>query len=350
MFVALGACSSTEPPPDAAVVDAAAAPLQPVGGPCTSDTDCRVGLECFTGPPDARPWPEGYCTRACVMDDDCSGGGRCGPAYYDGTEVLRCLAPCEREAGARGGCREGYACAFDGVCVAGCTNDEQCVSRDYDPPSGRDGSSPGATCELGSGRCILGANPTAQHGDPCTENQDCGPAAACFGAAGCLNAQCDLGGERACPTDAVCAPIARHWDVHVNLCLPRCQPGVDGRDRVGDACAPGWACLPGESFLPALDTGACFPFLGPIGRESARMGPCTTDADCPNPLGFIYCDTEHHVCVGAFCAAPSLSGVPELACPPGGTCMVQDPAELAMPPSPADRVVLGLGTCVGSSS
>ncbi len=346
--LALVGCSPGEPLPDAAQVDAPVDTLQQIGGACTDHDDCRAGLECFTGPPDARVWPEGYCTRACETDDDCTGGARCASAYQSAQgPVLRCLAPCERVAGERGGCREGYTCFYDGLCTLGCVDDEQCVQRDTDPPGGRAPRSPGATCEVESGRCILGATADARHGDTCVESADCGPTSACFGGR-CLNVQCDLGGDRACPDDAVCIPLPLPYGTSASLCTPRCQPGVDGRNGTADACMRDWACQPPESSLADPSTGYCFPGFGPP-NSVTTFGSCTTSADCANPLGFSHCDPELRVCVALYCMAASLSAVPELACPPGGVCQVVEPSDMAGGQSPADQRLLSLGLCVGEA-
>lgn len=342
-------CSAPPPTADAHVEDSPTTALQSIGGPCATDADCRAGLECFSGASEARVWPGGYCTRSCRTDDDCGGGARCGQAYRDGTGgVDRCLAPCERIAGERGGCREGYACSYDGACTVGCTTDEQCISRDQDPPAGRAPPSPGASCELSSGRCRTGANPGARHGDACTENSDCSPSAACFDAAGCLNTQCDLGGDRACPASAICYGIPTGWDLRLSLCVPRCVPGVDGRNRDGDACPRDWACNPGDSAVPALESGYCFPFFPH--NAATSFGRCDSDDDCANPLGHSFCEQETGFCVARFCAAEAYRDVPELACPAGGVCVTPDPATFDPPLSPSDEQWVRLGSCIAEGA
>lgn len=334
---------------DGSVEDAGPEPSA-VGGSCTDDLDCRAGLSCFRGPEDARPWPEGYCTRECTRDDDCPGEARCGPAYTTGAgDVLRCLAPCERVEGSRGGCREGYQCGFDGVCIVGCTTDEQCALRDADPPSGRPPASPGALCEASSQRCIVGATPEASHGDACSSNRECGPTSACFGAVGCLNVWCDLGGSRACPEDAACVKLPLAWDTGAVLCMPRCTPGVDGRGDEGDACPAGWACHPPElDRTGVLDTGYCAPALSsPPGRTELSFDTtCRSDADCPNPLGLTTCDVASGRCSAVFCAAESLADYAALACPSGGECVVPNVSELPAELTPAAVHSLTLGICV----
>src|SRR6185369_11983535 len=132
-----------------------------VGAPCAADMDCHAGLTCFLGPPGARPWVDGYCTRACTIDD-CPGTSRCAEAWTPvaGEAALRCLASCDRVAGSSGGCRAGYSCTFDGVCLRGCLDDAECETVDVDP--GTPASVPGSVCQVASSRCLLPTTGTTE--------------------------------------------------------------------------------------------------------------------------------------------------------------------------------------------
>jgi hypothetical protein len=79
------------------------------GEPCTSDDQCESmvldGAVCMTD------WPGGgYCTtRPCVTTARCTSEASCHE--YQGTS--RCFQMC----GSSAGCRDGYTCNSDHVCV-----------------------------------------------------------------------------------------------------------------------------------------------------------------------------------------------------------------------------------------
>ncbi len=292
-----------------------------VGGPCALDGDCRAGLTCFLGPDGARAWSGGYCTRSCERDVDCPFGTRCGLSYYDGSDdaVLLCLAECDRTEDSRGGCREGYACEWDGLCIVGCSNDEQCVTRDADVnPLPRE---PAGRCDLATSRCDNGDSTTAAIGDACTNNAECGtaPGTRCFARSFCTMTRCDAGGIHACPSGWDCIGYPVEWDSFAFVCAPSCTPFVDGTNGVNpdDACAPSFACVPRGADASDTATGAHCRYTDYRGSETAEIGdPCTSNASCPNSNGYGACGGA---CVQQYCSAPSLDEAMR-ACPAGSVC------------------------------
>jgi hypothetical protein len=313
-----------------------------LGGECTSDLDCPLGLECFLGPDGARAWEGGYCTRPCDADD-CPEGATCAPAYFDaaGFAVTYCLAGCDREIGSAGGCRPGYTCSFEGACRLGCSTDEQCAQYDVDP--GGPYASPGATCEIESGRCLRGAESGAGPGEACTADDDCrGPISFCaFGA--CASLSCDLGGEYACGSESTCAGDSVPYDQVIPMCWRTCTLGVDGTASAGDRCG-GAACYPLEADPAGTATSAyCSPPFGQTlaGSDTAHVGdPCTRTEDCPNPFGMGFCDDDG-VCQIAHCAPYAAIGI-EL-CGAGERCFTSVPEPGTTRPN---RVIAETGLCV----
>lgn len=298
--------------------------LGAVGGACASDLDCRTGLTCFTGAPGARPWPSGYCTRACTMED-CPSGSRCGELYTDDTGATHysCLATCERDFASAGGCRPGYLCMYDGACHVGCSSDAQCESIDFD--QGAPIMHPGSTCDVATGRCARG-NLTggADVGEACTAETDCrGPSAFC-NAGRCVRANCDLGGPFACSAGQECIGLRATDFQTLGFCALDCTFGTDGVPGSPGACAPSDACLPAEADDADRATHAyCAPTAGAgmTGDATAHFGgACTTVADCPNPYGLAVCSGG--VCQEPFCAAASIASFD--LCGTGATCLTLD--------------------------
>jgi hypothetical protein len=66
-----------------------------VGGPCTDSGDCQFRCE------EGDHYPDGVCTVACNIDEDCPAGTWC-----INREEGICLLACEEPAD----CRSGYSC------------------------------------------------------------------------------------------------------------------------------------------------------------------------------------------------------------------------------------------------
>lgn len=285
---------------------------QPLGWPCVVDADCTAGLECWQPELIGGPW----CTRACAVDDDCPLGARCTDVEPDDEGwVRRCVPSCAREIGSRGGCAADMRCERDGVCQPGaCRSDADCF---------------GGTCELGSGRCIRGASPGASADGPCAEDSDCRPPAGSCISGECYHLDCDLGGAYACPEGEVCYAYLPGDDTSpYHRCKRACTAGIDAATptRPG-ACEPGEICVPPEAALggPAPSGHCALPLGGSYvaGTPGARIGdPCTSVADCPNPLGYGWCSARG--CAISNCAAAALEGTTP--CGAGAVCVHDDVA------------------------
>jgi hypothetical protein len=216
------------------------------------------------------------------------------------------MANCEREASGRGGCREGYRCAFDGLCDLGCSTDADCQNE----------SRPNAVCETTTGHCLFGEDAAAVDGSSCTLDADCGPNQTCLGGA-CTTYNCDLGGAWSCTGGTTCSSIPVPWDSLLFLCMPPCD--------YSGSCPAGSACVPPEADVGGNATEAhCF--LGATNGGGAAVDasigdPCTTNADCPPRGGLESCQNGY--CTSLYCAAPSLPT--ELAgCEDGAVCHSAD--------------------------
>jgi len=264
-----------------------------VGGPCETDGDCDTGLTCDTGERDDRSWTGGYCTRECELDTDCPFGSRCAELYTaeaTGATVFGCAASCDREIDGRGGCRDGYMCDYDGVCLIGCSSDADCQAFS---------GSPNAVCETDTGRCQLGSNPGTLDGTSCTVNDDCAPNQGCLGGS-CAGLDCDLGGERACTNGWTCNGWTFGFDTLLYVCGEPCTIGAE------DCPAP-FRCRPEESDPAGLASGSyCgIDVTGGGASPDATIGDgCTTNADCPSLNGLEAC--REGICTSFYCAAESI--------------------------------------------
>ena len=86
----------------------AALPDGIAGQPCTEAAGCSGGATCLEGMPlsfvhQTVPAPGGYCSHACLFDEDCGAGAQCISAGISGG---LCMASCSGPEG----CRQGYRC------------------------------------------------------------------------------------------------------------------------------------------------------------------------------------------------------------------------------------------------
>lgn len=316
MMVLATACQGQPPPP----------PPGPVGAECTVDADCAAGLSCMD-----EDWTlDGVCTRPCEEDANCPAGSRCALVDILGGEtlVMRCAQRCDRVNGARGGCREGFQCAYGGVCTLGCSDRATCVD---------------STCELASGRCLGDGDPGARTGDACSVATDCRPSGGCAGGR-CVHLDCDLGGEYACAEGEVCATQPWPYDLAWGRCFTACEPTVDAvsADDPGP-CSRGETCHPPEADPAGMaERGFCaLPYEGFAADPDALVGdPCSTVADCPNPFGWGVCLDGY--CTIIWCGAAAVAGMD--LCGAGADCFRLEIDEMAV--SSRDRVFAELGICL----
>jgi hypothetical protein len=104
-------------------------PNNPLGAPCTDDTDCggvdvsnpaggpafclKVETQLLPGatqPTPGMPYSGGYCTRVCYLGNQCGMGAVCAIfGGFWGEALPVCMKSCDP----LGGCRSGYACYDD---------------------------------------------------------------------------------------------------------------------------------------------------------------------------------------------------------------------------------------------
>lgn len=75
--------------------------IQPIGSPCSTDTDCGTGPRYFCD----LEHPNGYCKRDCKVDTDCPPEAIC---VHDGVTVGECHKRCDQISDCRAA--EGYLC------------------------------------------------------------------------------------------------------------------------------------------------------------------------------------------------------------------------------------------------
>lgn len=305
-------------------VDAPVIPVS-IGSACTADTDCPGdGAIClaFTDP---SLLPGGYCSQACDpsgADPMCPTGSTClglgmGQAY--------CFRDCDPGATERQ-CRTGYGCAsspmLPSVCFGGCTDDTDCPTGLRCDPTGG-----GFT---GAGSCF---DPTAQPGDPCTMDADCGEGAFCFSEeasgvpGGACFGECDVASNAGCEAGA-CFPAQG-----TGLCGASCTtdddcrsayrcvpvPGVTGRSYCDATCTTDADCTV-AGYVCNVGTGTCDePFDATrLGQTCSNFGgtPCT---------GGVCLSERRNGYPGAYCTYPGCA-TPGTACDAtiGGVC-VADP-------------------------
>lgn len=279
-FLVLSGCDGTSEPLDASVPDAGPA-LEPsrLFGPCVEDWQCPgEGAICRTA---ADGYPGGYCTVPCEDRTPC----RADDIYHhcvvrDGEERAYCEQRCLN--GIDCG-RDAYTCAGElppsgGLCIAVCSDDEQCGS--------------GTRCDPYSGECVAGEPSTegGVTGDPCFDDSDC-RSGRCVTEVGegrvptgwiggycvsnCIlpsgfNNNTFYSGESlpqaTCVGDAVCLPSQGQSRGDLGTCYDQCTSDDD--------CREGYGCLRtiqlANGHTSHYSNGACVP------------KGCNAHTDCPS--------------------------------------------------------------------
>ncbi len=218
------------------------------GDACTIDSDCEDNGDCinFTNDDGTPAWPGNYCTkfRCDLAGIDCAGDGKC---QERGVGLSICLAGCTVGSGAGvdpddnstwlvapDGCRDGYACNWDGMGGAGVADNGGCVPGEFNAVTT---PNVGGTCDsdadcwspFGLGFCI-------EEGDSFTGGyctiRDCGAPGLPAGING---------------PNGICVPGFDGEDPTFALSLQQCASPADCRDD--------YACID----LDGMGTTACFP-------------------------------------------------------------------------------------------
>ncbi len=225
------------------------------GDPCTEDVECEAEGFCI-GETDEGAWDSGYCTRfRCDIDGiDCAGDGVCqergfgiaicsaGCTVADGADPADNSTWVGEQASARGGCREGYGCFWNGTGGAGVPDNGACVPTNLNAVAA---PNVGGECEddedcwspFGNGFCINSDDDSSFPAGYCSY-RDCAapglPADVCGAETLCIDADGESGDLTIC----------------VNECATPedCRPGYGCNDTDGDPATPGFcfdSCTPG---------------------------------------------------------------------------------------------------------
>lgn len=280
-------------------------------GTCGDDQICENG-GIFSG---------GYCTALCSSHDECGEDGVCvqvGTNPQTGGPLAICFRGCDESVANSCG-RDGYTCAFGGLCVADCrANDgmceaglEQCnqTSGLCEPAPGSkeayescdtrnadvaDNCVAGATCRItdnagichenctknadcstdGSSKCVLGTTGEKLCAATCTSNDDCATGTTCnefAGAKYCFAATGTIGHYGNCTAEpdqcidgTLCLGVRGG---NVSVCMQECTGGV--------ACPANNRCavsLPGNRLFCAQSCDPAAPVC-PTGTTCQGTAP-----------------------------------------------------------------------------
>ena len=182
----------------------------PIGGPCTSNADCKdAGAQCFQENNGGEPtgFINGYCLISDCTAGSCPEGSICEAIFVGGgtacvdacqgtpecrnTEGYQCVsmtaggsAFCFRGCGQDSTCPAGYACGDDAYCTPACTDDfcgpDKVCGEDglcHDPPCTVGSCPAGLICNTSTGNCgpDLGTTPGPGPGPTCPNlpERDC---------------------------------------------------------------------------------------------------------------------------------------------------------------------------------
>lgn len=175
-----------------------------VGKPCTQDSNCGSATGVcqpeLARDPAPPAWKGGYCTQDCGAGKQaCPAGSSCADF---GNNTFRCIKECRL---GTGDCRDGYACILAEVgkpalCLNACYSDADCNGGASSGPN---------LCRTCDGVCFARQNTTAQVGDNCTQNAQCGTAQLCVtlttggSSAGVCSQNCTSACS-ACPNGSSC--------------------------------------------------------------------------------------------------------------------------------------------------
>ncbi len=241
-----------------------------VGGGCNDDTGCRAGFECLTEADTA--WTDGYCTRECRRDADCTASSHCG--FRDAVTLI-------------------------GVCVRNCTSDTDCragyACRDED-------GDPATALE-----CVPDAIGTGAVGDPCTATSDCAglERGICLVEPngwheGYCSMTCDP--VNPCPVGSHCGNLDTAGR---GICFQNCTGDLDCR-------ADGYLCINGDG--DGLPVNECYPAATGAGLPGAA---CEGTWECAGGDAAVCWDEDEDRLDGYCIRVGCGTGSP---CPTGSHC------------------------------
>ena len=270
--------------------------------PCNADIECKnavidgkPGSMCLTYPTGGN-----FCGLACLSVAGCPSGYSC--EKLPGIEQMQCVPKTKSCAPGSGKCKSDADCPYTtvcssdyGVCVKGCTLDNNCVA--------------GKVCALG--HCV----------DPCSGDSECTPIAP---EAVCKDKRCIIPGG--CMGSDECLTAATHCDQGSHKCAPGCvidsdckdfAKKCDGTTCVDKGCKKNWECP--FNHVCDVASATCKPAEGKF---------CAT---CdPNDDQVTACGGKPNMCFsmkdandqdkGSFCAITCGSD-PGGPCPQGYQCM-----------------------------
>ncbi|MEM9188522.1 MAG: S1 family peptidase [Myxococcota bacterium] len=280
-------------------------PCVPLGGPCTSASECRGGALCAetaTGTictercdprrPSLGCGPGLYCRRSDLCDGLCVPGtpgvgldGQTCTADSDCRSLLcvdpgdgrsRCASPCESDTGMCAGDR---LCAANVLSCGGCVDEGWSGSRGIGEPCAEDGDCLSAHCGTDGGATYCSRF--------CAEDDECGAAFHCR-AGECVRGPRGASGEE-CLVNDDCRDGLECTEVgESQVCTADCALG----------CASGFVCVADR----------CVPNQGVLGESCGRAGDCVS--------GLCAATSEGSQCTRE-CSAVS-------ACPPTFRCVAPD--------------------------
>lgn len=228
------------------------------GDTCLYDDDCEANGRCLDEA--TFEWPGGYCIKdGCNTPGfECAEGGVCeGRGLSADGDFFLCLGPCtvasEHTADDpatwltdNGGCRDGYACFWNGRGGEGVEDNGFCIPGEFNDVTD---NNVGGACEesadcwspFGQGRCF--------------QQDDEDPNV--FRDGYCTVSDCNAPGVPAdiCGADAACVALGDDFDACVTTC------------ETGDDCRSGYGCID----LDGMPGGVAICFPG-----------CGADTDCPS--------------------------------------------------------------------
>lgn len=238
--------------------------VTPVGKPCTNDTECVSSVGTCLKPEASASgrtqWVAGYCSQTCEAGQPaCPAGSTCTTMS---DHSRKCLASCRP---GLADCRSDYACVLTtlgGVCAPMCYADIDCLEATV-------------TCRTCDGVCVAKQTPSAQIGDLCAQDVNCGAGQTCtvVSLVSSDPPQCTLQCGRGCgtcPTGSSCVATPKGLNC-LRLCTGpnTCPQGLRCADfssakgcvpvcRGETDCPVGQHCLGGECLSDiGPDDGGC---------------------------------------------------------------------------------------------